>query len=189
MTTDGITRQMIVQSKAVDNSHRAYILLTNKTTEELSVGPEPPISVPECTTLPLPKNLDELWRERGNSNLACRGAEVTILTNQRNDRGGYRYVGLIHSRGDDEVECWNRDGEPESGNPDHKLGTFPVERFGYIAICKGCVTSKVCESESAAIQELKLQMGLDRDAELNPEDVFLVQIGCWVSDDETERVI
>lgn len=185
-----ISRHMIVQSKAVDNSHKAYILLTNKTNEELSAGPMPPESIPECTTLPLAKDLDELWRERGNRDFACRGAEVTILTNQRNDRGGYRYVGLIHSRGDgDEVECWNRDGEPESGNPDHKLGTFPAERYGWIAIYKGCVTNKLCETESAAIQNLKLQMGLDRDAELDPKDVFLVQIGCWVTDDETERVI
>lgn len=193
MSTNNIPRHMIVQSKAVDTSHRAYILLTNKTNEELSAGPMPPESVPECTTLPLVKNLDELWRERGNYNarmdLACRDAEVTILTDQRNDRNGYKYVGLIHSHGDDEVECWNRDGEPESGDPDHKLGSYPIERFGHIAIYKGCVTNKLCESESAAIQELKLQMGLDRDAELDPKDVFLVQIGCWVTDDETERVI
>jgi len=190
LTNNNIPRHMIVQSKAVDNSHRTCILLTNKTNEELSAGPMPPESVPEYTALPLPKNLDELWREHGNCNLACQGAEVTILTNQRNDRGGYGYVGLIHSHGDgDEVECWNRDGEPESGNPNHKLGTLPVERFGWIAIYKGCVTKKLCETESAAIQELKLQMGLSRDVELDPEDVFLVQIGCWVTDDETERVI
>lgn len=94
MPTNNIPRHMIVQSKAVDNSHRAYILLTNKTNEELSAGPMPPESVPECTTLPLAKNLDELWRERGNYNarmdLACRDAEVTILTDQRNDRNGYK---------------------------------------------------------------------------------------------------
>lgn len=194
MTTNNIPRHMIVQSKAVDNSHRACILLTNKTIEELSAGPMPPELVPECTTLPLVKNLDELWRERGNYNahmdLACRDAEVTILSGQRKDCDGYKYVGLVHSHdGDDKVECWNRDGEPESGDPDHKLGSYPEERFGHIAIYKGCVTNKVCESESAAIQELKLQMGLNRDAELDPKDVFLVQIRCWVTDDGTVRVI
>ena len=183
-----ISRHMIIQSMAVDKSHRAHVLLTNKTDEELQAG-----SDPECETVPLTKNLDELWRERGNYNarmdLACRDAEVTILTDQRNDLGGYKYVGLIHSRGGDEVECWNRDGEPESGDPTHKLGSYPEERYGWIAIYKGSVTNKLCESESAAIQELKLQMGLGRDVELDPEDVFVLNICSWVNNDEEERVI
>lgn len=184
-----ISRNMIVQSKAVDVYHRAFILLTNKTDEELMAGTMPPESV-----LPLPKSLDELWGDHGNFNdrvdLACRDAEVTILTSQRNSRSGFNYVGLIHSQNnDDGVECWNRDGEPESGNPDHKLGSYPEERFGWIAIYKGCVTNKLCETESAAIHELKLQMGLNRDTELDPKDVFLVQIECWVTNDETEQVV
>lgn len=186
-----ISRHMIVQSKAVDTFHRACILLTNKTDEELKAGPMPPESVPECTTLPLAKNLDELWRECGNyngrMNLACRDSEVTILTDQRNDRNGYKYVGLIHSLGDDEVECWNRDGEPESGNPDNKLGSYPEERYGWIAIYKGSVTDHISPSESEAIQDLKRQLGLTTD--LDPKDVFVINICSWVNNDEEERVV
>lgn len=186
-----ISRHMIVQSKAVDKSHRAYVLLTNKTDEELQAGPMPPEAVPECETLPLTKNLDELWRERGNYNarmdLVCRDAEVTILTDQRNDRNGYRYVGLIHGHTSDEVECWDRDGEPESGDPTHKLGSYPEERYGCIAIYKGSVTNHISPSESEAIQDLKRQLGLTTD--LDPKDVFVLNIGCWVNNDEEERVI
>lgn len=185
-----ISRQMIVSPKSSNKS--AHIFLTSMTDEQLSNGPSPnPFSSPECTVLPLNRQLSEIYAQnRSNGPVAgdfvtMDGDEVVMLTDKRSGTT-YKYVGLVccpSGLGADVVECWNEYGNPESGIEAHQLGDYPEERYGFIAIYRGCVSKRICPSEADAIRQLADQLGKDV-ADLDPDEIFCIQISAWVDRDE-----
>lgn len=189
MPTNNIPRQMIVQSRA-RGCNMAQVLLTNRTTLDLEQAHVPVMAVPECSNLPLTKKMSEYWQEHCHKNgrepltMSAGSEEATILTNNRN-HPQFKYVGLVHSRGYDAVECWDENGEPESGNLDHKLGEYPQEKYGCIAIYRGIVTAHLYETSDAAVRGLKDENNITE--ELNLEEVFVIDITAWT--DNNERVI
>lgn len=184
-----ISRQMIVSPKSRNKS--AHILLTSMTDEQLSNGPSPsPLGSPECVVLPLNRQLSEVYANvRSNGPVSGEfvtvdGNEVIMLTDKRSGTE-YKYVGLVCCSGGfgtDAVECWNEYGNPESGIESHQLGDYPEERYGFIAIYRGCVSKNICSTEADAIRQLSNQLGRDV-ADMDSNEIFCIGVSSWVDRD------
>lgn len=112
------------------------------------------------------------------------GREVMILTDHRQSRSGYNYVGLIDgspSNPDEMVECWNKDGKAEN-NSENQLYLFPQEMRGFIGIWQG-KTTPVMETSDDALNNLKASYG----SNIELKDVFVVPV-YWYANPDRENV-
>lgn len=194
MPTDTFHRNMVVQSMD-KKPNQAYVLLTNLTDEQLQAGPQPAMCTPECTPIPLTKSLEELWSEKANGYgrsrelemTDCEGRDIRIISDARFGTE-YKFVGLVGGGGTshaDEVHCYNNEGKCEDGD-EYNLYSYPEERNGWLAIWRGNVTPVLSGSPKEAAQYLKTHLGIT--TELDPQEVFVLNIQAWVNP-ETEAVI
>ena len=190
--TEKIPRNMIVSPKSFNKG--AVVLLTALSEEEILSKSEigSPLGAPEMAVLPLTRKVSEIYDNLHGDTpgefVTVDHRPVTILTDKRCGTN-YKYVGLISSEtgfGTDIVECWNDDGNPESEDPNNQLGDDPEERYGFIAIYRGCVSKRINPTKEDAIRELANQTGRDV-SDMSPDEIFCIQISAWV--DQNEKVI
>lgn len=189
--SEKISRNMIVSPKSFGKG--SVILLTALSEEEIlsksETGIGSPLNAPELTVLPLTRKVSEIYTSlHGGAPgefVTVDGRPATILTDNR--RGtSYKYVGLIDSGtgfGTDIVECWDDDGHPESEDPNNQLGDYPYERYGFIAIYRGCVSDHVYPDKEEAVRALANRLGRDVSS-LSPDEIFCIQVSAWVDQDE-----